>query len=415
MSLGAALIDPRVHDGPAMRRAGPELLSLALMDARSRTLGWLAAFEGLSFREPFTDFDPPLWWVGHAAWFQEYWIARHVQRSRGEAADPAGLRLPPVEPGVDAWFDPQAASRAERWRREMPDAQALRRYLALTLEGTLELLDKLGTGPDGASDDAALHVYRLALQHEDRIGETLAVLAQALDLAPERLQGAQAAGWLAELPVRARRDSIGLPGQRMTLGAAHGGFVPETERWAHAVQVPEFEIDAQPVGWAEYAEFIDDGGYDDRRWWSCDGWDWLEATTRRAPRYVEQVAGGVLARRQGRMQRVPGAQPVLHVSAHEAEAWCRWAGRRLPTEPEWELAATTAVRRGFVWGELLEWTAGSARAWPGAPASLAIAPGQRVLRGATLQASPRLRHPCARRFVPPTADELFCGFRSCSI
>lgn len=413
MSIGTRFIDPAVHDAQAMRQAGADLLSLALMDARSRTLGWLAAFEGLQFREPFADFDPPLWWVGHAAWYQEYWIARHVQRQRGEAADPAGLRLPSVEPGADAWFDPQALRRAERWGRALPDADALRRYLGLTLDGTLELLDKLPAGP---ADDAALHVYRQALHHEDRVGEALAVLAQALDLSPDRLGGAQAAGWLAELPSRARRDSIGLPGQRMQLGSPAGGFVPEAERWVHEVAVPEFEIDAQPVSWAAYAEFIDDGGYDDRQWWGRDGWDWLEATTRRAPRYVEQVTGGVLARRQGRMQRVPGGQPVLHVTQHEAEAWCRWAGRRLPTEPEWELAAVTAVRRGFVWGEVLEWTAGSARTWPGAPMAVpAAADGQRVLRGATLQASARLRHARARRFVPAAADELFCGFRSCAV
>lgn len=415
MSTGTAFIDPAVHDAQAMRQAGPDRLSLALMDARSRTAGWLAAFEGLDFREAFDGFDPPLWWVGHAAWFQEYWVARHVQRGRGNAADPAGLRLPSIEPGADAWFDPQALSRAERWQRPLPDADALRRYLAATLDATLDLLDKAGQGAAGGpASDAALHVYRLALQHEDAVGETLAVLAQALDLSPERLSGPQAAGWLPELPSRGRRDAIGLPSQRFQLGSPQGGFVPETEHWAHEVQVPEFEIDAQPVSWSAYAEFIDDGGYDERRWWSRDGWDWLELTTRRAPRYVEQVTGGVLARRQGRMQRVPGGQPVLHVTAHEAEAWCRWAGRRLPAEAEWELAATTAAARGFVWGEVLEWVAGSARAWPGAPGSV---PGQglRVLRGATLQASARLRHPRARRFVPATADDLFCSFRSCSV
>lgn len=411
MTHGAVLIDPAVHDAQAMRHAGADLLSLALMDARSRTLGWLAAFEGLALRASFDDFDPPLWWVGHAGWFQEYWIARHVQRGRGIAADPAGLRLPSVEPGADAWFDPQALSRAERWQRALPDAPALRRYLGATLEATLELLDKLGPG---AADDAALHVFRMALLHEDAVGRTLAVLAQALDLTPERLQGPQAAGWLPELPARARRDTIGMPSQCLQLGSPRGGHVPDNEAWAHEVQVPEFEIDAQPVSWAAFAEFIDDGGYDERQWWSRDGWDWLEATTRRAPRYVEQVTGGVLARRLGRLQRVPGAQPVLHVSVHEAEAWCRWAGRRLPTEPEWELAATTAVRRGFVWGEVQEWTAGSARAWPGAAAGLQTA-GLRVLRGATLQASARLRHARARCFVPATADEQFCGFRSCAV
>ncbi|MDT7835760.1 SUMF1/EgtB/PvdO family nonheme iron enzyme [Aquabacterium sp. OR-4] len=412
MSTGTSLINPAVHDAQAMRQAGADLLSLALMDARSRTLGWLAAFEDLSFRVPFDDFDPPLWWVGHAAWYQEYWIARHVQRGRGAAADPAGLRLASTEPCADAWFDPQSLTRAERWQDALPGAEALRRYLGSTLEATLELLDKLGPGP---VDDAALHVFRMALLHEDAVGETLAVLAQALDLGPDRLNGPQQAGWLPELPARTRRDAIGMPGQRMQLGSARGGYVPDNECWAHELSVPEFEIDAQPVGWAAYAEFIDDGGYDQRRWWGHEGWEWLEATTRRAPRYVEQVTGGVLARRQGRMQRVPGAQPVLHVSAHEAEAWCRWAGRRLPTEPEWELAAARATQRGFVWGEVLEWTAGSARAWPGAPAALQVLPGQRVLRGATLLASPRLRHARARRFVPAAADELFCGFRSCAL
>jgi len=415
MNLGAGLIDSQVHDAQVMRLAGADLLSLALMDARNRTLGWLAAFDGLDFQgAAFDGFDPPWWLAGQAAWFQEYWIARHVQRGRGEAADATGLRLASIEPQADAWFDPQAGSRAQRWQQPAPDLASLQAYLAATLDTTLELLDKADTS------DEALYGFRLALHHEDRLGEALAVLVQALDLAPERCQALVERGLWPVLPGRGRRDPIGLPGQTWRLGSPPGGFVPDAEKWAHAVVVPDFEIDAQPVSWAQFAEFVEDGGYDDRRWWADAGWDLLEASGRRAPRYVEQVSGGVLARRQGRLQRLPLAQAVLHVSAFEAEAWCRWAGRRLPSDAEWGLAAAAAGARGFVWGETLEWVAGSARPYPGAqdgPAALDAlsAGGLRVLRGASAWGSPRLRHPRARRYAAPASDELFVGFRSCAV
>lgn len=412
MSSSNSLIDPRVHDARLMRSAGADLLPLALMDARNRTLGWLTAFDDLAFETAFEDFDPPAWLAGQAAWYQEYWIARHVQRQRGPAADPAGLRLASVEPRADGWFDPQARARPQRWLQPGPSPVALRQYLADTLELTLDLLDKAGDGDD------ALHVFRQALWHEDRIGEALAELVQVLDLGPDRCQPLIESGLWPSLPSRGRRDPLWLPGQRGMLGSPPGGFVPEVEQGAHAVTVEAFEIDAQPVNWSQFAEFVDDGGYDDRRWWTEAGWDLLEASARRAPRYVEQLGAGVLARRQGRLQRLPGAQAALHVNAHEAEAWCRWAGRRLPSEAEWALAATSAGARGFAWGEVAEWVAGSARAYPGAPAGAqpaATQPPMRVLRGASVWGSARLRHPEARRYVAPTRDEGFVGFRSCAV
>jgi formylglycine-generating enzyme required for sulfatase activity len=409
MTMASGLIDVQVHDALAMRRAPASLLQLALMDARNRTLGWLSAFDGLQLHGSFDGFDPPWWLAGQAGWYQEYWVARHVQRGRGEAADPGGLRLASVHSQADAWFDPAASQRARRWQQAGPPVDVLRQYLADTLDTTLELLDKAGDG------DADLHVYRQALHHEDRLGEALAVLVQALDLAPERQQALVERGLWPALPSRARRDALVLGGQRLQLGSPPGGFVPLAERWAHEVSVPEFEIDAQPVCWSQFAEFVDDGGYDDRRWWSDAGWDQLEASARRAPRYVEQVSGGVLARRGGRLQRLPGAQVVLHVSAHEAEAWCRWAGRRLPSEAEWVLAASVAGARGFAWGEVAEWVAGSARPYPGGPA-WPLEPGaNRVQRGASAWGSARLRHPCARQAVAAGRDEGFVGFRSCAI
>jgi hypothetical protein len=412
MSVVTSLIDPRVHDAQLMRGAGVDLLQLALMDARNRTLGWLTAFDELALATAFDDFDPPAWLAGQAAWHQEYWIARHLQRQRGAAADPAGLRLASVEPRADSWFDPQGGTRAQRWLQPGPTVTELRQYLGDTLDLTLALLDKAG------DDDHALHVFRQALWFEDRIGEALAVLVQVLDLGPERCQPLTESGLWPGLPSRGRRDALWLPGQRGVLGTPAGGFVPEVEQGAHEVMVDAFEIDAQPVNWSQFAEFVDDGGYDDRRWWSPAGWDLVEAMSRRAPRYVEQLGSGVLARRQGRLQRVPGAQAVLHVNAYEAEAWCCWAGRRLPSEAEWALAATSAGARGFAWGEVAEWVAGSARSFPGAPAGAQPAvtqPPLRVVRGASAWGSPRLRHPGARQYLAPSRDDGFIGFRSCQI
>lgn len=400
-----------VHDPLRMRSAGRDLLSLALIDARNHLLRWLAAFEphaqALRGLPPQADADPPMWLVGRAAWFQEYWIGRNTQRQRGERADATAPRLPSLLEQADARFDPRLSERAARWRAVLPDAAALRSYLADSLDTTLDLLSST------PETDEALFVFRLALQHEDRLCEALAVCAQTLQLdLPEAPAAAR--------PARVECEPVYFGAQRVALGSVPGGFVPFNERWAGEEAVPEFEIDAQAVSWTRFAEFALDGGYDRAELWSEPGWRWVQAQERRAPRHVEQMRESVLVQRGGRMQRVPGAQPVVHVSQHEAQAWCRWAGRRLPTEVEWELAALGGASRGFVWGDVFEWVAGTARPYPGAPSRLPSgtfpAPGsQGVLRGASWMTRSRQRHPRARRFALPQRDEFFAGFRSCAL
>ncbi|MFO1325773.1 MAG: SUMF1/EgtB/PvdO family nonheme iron enzyme [Rubrivivax sp.] len=397
MTLRAAALDDPVR----MRHADRELLSLALMDARNLTLRWLDVYEARGL----LDAGPGravAWLAGHAAWYQEWWIGRHPQRSRGEHADPAAPRLPSVQPRADDWFGrPDGGA---------PDATELRPYLADTLDTTLELL--AGT----ADSDDTLHVYRAALLHEDRIGQALGERALMLQLTlqpdpPPPLPAPTA---------RADREALYLPEAEVRLGSERGGFVPDNERWAHPVAVPAFEIDAQPVSWERFVEFADDGGYDQPGFWSDAGRRWLEASGRRAPRDVEQLRGGLLLQRMGQMQRAAPGQAAVHVTRHEAEAWCRWAGRRLPTEPEWELAAGGARHRGFVLGDVFEWVAGSARPWPGhapTPGGLDAMPepGTRgVLRGASRLTPPRWRHPKARRFAAFDDDTPPAGFRSCA-
>jgi gamma-glutamyl hercynylcysteine S-oxide synthase len=341
-----------------------------------------------------------------AGWYAEYWVSRHLQRQRGEACDADGPRLAGIEPAVDEWLSPGSA----------PPVEAVRSYLAETLEVNLDLLNSC------AETDAALYFFRMSLLHEDRVCETL----------QQRLG-------MGAPPARGQRGPIALPGQVWRLGSEKGteanapGLVPGPERWAHDVQVPEFEIDAQAVNWSQFVEFADDGGYDRAELWSPEGWAWAQAEGRRAPRHVEQLRGGVLVQRRSTvalgekatapelaLTRAAAGQAAMHISRHEAQAWCTWAGRRLPTGPEWELAAHKASSRGFVWGDVLEWVAGSAQPYPQAgptpPASVdTLANGDGTLRGASVATLKRWHHPKARRFAPPAHDRWFVGFRSCAL
>lgn len=420
--MTSALRGGWVLDDPVLaRRADPEVLSLALMDARNRTLRWLSVFEHSDAWAPGPGAPHPAapWrWLGRAGWFQEYWVARHVQRHRGEAADPDAPRLPSVDPMADRWFGPEALASPgsvtghTQSGPATPDPSEVRRYLADTFETTLDLLAST------PQDDTALHVFRLALMHEDRLGERLAEAAQwlAVPLAdPDPGVGGP--------PARASREPIHVSAGPITLGAgSRDGLVPPNERWAHTVQVPAFEIDAQSVCWRQYAEFVEDGGYDRPQWWTVSGWQWVQAQGRRAPRGIEQARGAVIGERRGRMHRLPATQAAVHLTLHEAEAWCRWAGRRLPTEAEWTRARDSAMHRGWVWGDVWEWMLDRPRAYAegqGARvAGFSSTPPPRgwgLLRGASAWTVPRAAHPGTRREAAPHRDDLFCGFRSCAM
>lgn len=402
-----------------MRRAGREPLSLALMDVRNRVLQLLAVFESAreaGLRIPCgEDLELPLWIAGHVGWFAEYWIGRNPQRALGSHCPADAARLASIEPAADECFNPLLVPHDARWEIELPPAESVRAFLLESLESTLELLEKT---PD---EDEPLHFFRAALFYEDLRHEQLLVLAQTLGL-PLPL----------EVPAGVRScDPVLIPAGVWMLGASLGGFVFGIEKWAHEVQVPEFEIDAQPVSWSQYIEFVDESGYDRQELWAPDGWRWLQRQAalegRRGPRHVEQIGSAGGAVRQslfGKPARMAGSQAVMHVSWWEADAYARWAGRRLPTEVEWEMAAHVAQRRGFRWGEVREWTAGTLRPWPGfvedawtIGTDFEAAPHfgrARVQRGASFATPARLVDAKLRRFALPHRDDAFVGFRTCA-
>lgn len=403
-----------------MRHAGRELLSLAMMDARNHTLHLLAHFEDAMARgrlevPPRPESELPLWLAGHIGWLAEYWIGRNPQRTLGPSCPADGLRLASIEPTADRCFNPALAPHATRWDIELPDAEAIRAYLLETLESTLELLDK------SPEDDEGLYFFRVALFHEDLRCEQLVTLAQTLGV-PLALA----------LPAGAQpREAVLVPAGRWLLGSSPGGFVFDAEKWAHEVAVPEFEIDAQPVCWGQFVEFVDDGGYDRPEFWLAQGWQWLQreagAEGRRGPRHVEQIgsaSGAVMQTLFGKASRMAASQSAMHVSWWEADAWARWAGRRLPTEVEWEMAAHVAARRGMRWGDVREWTASTLRPWAGfspdawtrhTDLETQARFGQaRVQRGASFAARSRMKHPKFRGFADPGRDDAFVGFRTCA-
>lgn len=412
---------PALHgiDHPHMRRAGPELLSLALMDARNQSLQLLARWEDAMAHGLQVPMQPqlelPQWIVGHVAWFSEYWIGRNPRRGLGQRCPADAPRLGSIEPMADRWYHPVLSPHDARWDMPLPALGEVRAYLMETLERTLEQLEH-------AVDDDGLFFFRAALLHEDLRGEQLVRQAQALGLALP----------LAAPPAMVRREAIGLPACRWPLGSERGGFVFDVEQWAHEVDVPEFEIDAQPVDWGQFVEFVDDGGYDREELWHPQGWQWLERLAqeegRRGPRYVDQIgvaSGAVMQTLFGRATRMAPQQPVMHVSWWEADAWARWSGRRLPTEVEWEVAAHRAAGRGFRWGDVQEWTAGTLRPWPGFEPHAwtrhtefeaePLFGHARVLRGASFATRARLKSPKARGFALPERDDGFTGFRTCAI
>jgi iron(II)-dependent oxidoreductase len=379
----------------ALRTGGKAPVREALLEIRARTLqladAYAVALGPAGLALPYAEqLNPPLWEWGHVAWFQELWITRNRQRSQGVHCDPLHRHAPSRLPHADSWYDSSRVGHRSRWSLPLPDAAGTRDYLAATLERTLESLDALP--PDASAGE--LYFFRLVALHEAMHAEAAAYMGRSLGIP---IPGTQI------VRQEKRQARLAVPAQSFRLGGGDEGFAFDNELPGHDVAIGALEIDAEAVSWRRFLGFAEAGGYQERRWWSDEGWEWLR----------QQGAGG-----RGDALAADLDSPAVHLSAHEAEAWCRWAGRRLPTEAEWECAALNAP--GFSWGRVWEWTASDFHPYPGFtphPYRDYSAPwfgGRRVLRGACEATSPWLAHPRYRNFFEPHRSDVFAGFRSCA-
>jgi iron(II)-dependent oxidoreductase len=408
-------------DDPTLaRRPDRDRLSAALVDSRAATLRTFAAYERAlrtaGLQVPYSaQVNPPLWELGHVGWFQEYWIGRNPDRVRGIDADPEAPRGESCLANADGLYDSSRIEHATRWRLPLPDVAETRAYLARTLEQTLRTL----TRPEGKSE-GLLYFAWLTLMHEDMHREAALYMANALDIpvkaAPAIESEAAEPDDPVELTFEAADFQVG--------SAASGEFAFDNELMSHRIEVERFRIDRAPVDNRAFAAFVADGGYEQQRHWSAEGWDWRQRSGARWPRFWRPAGSLWQQRCFGQWIALDEPAPVVNLTWHEAQAWCRWAARRLPTEFEWEVAALTApappatgpIRFGQVW----EWTASTFEPYPGfAPHpyrdySLPWFGSRQVLRGGSFAAHPRLRHPRYRNFFTPERNDIFAGFRSCA-
>jgi iron(II)-dependent oxidoreductase len=357
-------------------------------DSRRRTLEMYADRSEGELAVPYLRIiNPPLWEMAHVAWFLEHWVLHE------RAGDPA--------------WNSAIVAHADRWQSRQSRADTIA-YLERTRDRTLEALAR------GLTDELR-YFTMLSVFHEDMHDEAFLYTRQTLGWPEPRLTASVTA-----MPAASREPGdLAIAGGTYRIGAEREPaplFVFDNEKWAHDVELADFRIARAPVSQRELAAFVDDSGYTRRELWSDAGWIWRGEHAIEAPLYWRRGDGGWERRVFDRHEPIDD-RPAIHVSVHEAEAFCAWAGRRLPSEAEWEVANRAGLpRTRQVW----EWTATMFGPYPGFvrdPYKEYSEPwfgDHRVMRGGCFATQSRLLRPTWRNFYMPDRRDVWAGFRTCA-
>ncbi len=452
-----------------------------LRDARARTLELVADLSDEQMIGPYLKtVNPPLWEIGHVAWFQEFWVLRHLRKHR------------PILEGGDALYNSTDVMHDTRWSLRLPSREKTLEYMDEVLTRVIDGLDSRSPGRE------ELYFHLLVSFHEDMHGEAITYTRQTLGYPPPLLKGTEVPGRSPLMESGPLPGDVEIAGESFILGATPDlVFVFDNEKWAHPVKVQPFRIARASVTNSEFLAFVEDGGYLRREFWSDEGWSWLQSGgTPQLERSFSSFwskqpsAASDIVRRTGKIahpvywQRQSGDRwlqrqfnscvplkehlPVIHVNWHEAQAYCNWAGRILPTEAEWEMAASAertadgrrvaVSKRLFPWGDeeptpdranldsramglvevgalsagdsafgcrqmignVWEWTASDFQPYPGFvadPYKEYSAPWfatHKVLRGGCWATRSRLIRNTWRNFYTPDRSDVWAGFRTCA-
>lgn len=380
-----------------MRHADKNSLLQANQILRNRVLDSLEHIDDSRVQVPQLEIlNPPLWELGHIGWFQEHWCLRG-----------GDLNQPSLMSGADDLFNSTEVIHRRRWSLPLPNMQLTRAYVSNVFEMANEKLDK------ASGSDEALYFHRLSHFHE----------AMHLDafLYSWQTVGYPRPAMLAPMPnLSSNHFELPIDATTVNLGSKpEDGFCFDNEKWSTPVQVAAFSIDAEPVTNEQFAQFVSDGGYKNSAYWDVATFAQLEKDTRRMPRYWSKQGDTYLRRHFDKTEPLVGSHPMLNLSAFEAQAYCRWAGRQLPTEAQWVAATENPC---FRWRSIAwEWTASAFEPLPGFSAD----PYQeysepwfhthRVVRGGSFATHPTLVQPNFRNFYLPDRADPFFGFRTCAI
>lgn len=435
-----------------------------LQEARARLLDLVADLDDEQMIGPRLAIVNPLRWeIAHVAFFQELWLLRHL---RGYEAIRPAEHLDP-----DKLYDSARVHHDTRWDLPLPSKRDTIAYTRRILDCLIDEMNKSAARDASGFDDA--YFLKLSLLHEDMHNEAITYTRQTLGVCRPAFRRNVSA---SSIPAKAGTTNAKLgdayvPGGRFRLGSDDdAGFVFDNEQWAHEVIVKPFSISRAVVTQAEFAEFVNDGGYRRRELWNDEGCAWRESADAEHPVYWRSAGKDKWERRVfDEWLPLEPDLPVIHVNWHEAEAFCRWARRRLPTEAEWEMAAScepavdgrsgATRKRKYPWGDepptperanldwramkcipalalpasdsafgcrqmignVWEWTATDFGPYPGfepGPYKEYSAPwfgDHKVLRGGCWATRSRLIRNCYRNFYKPDRRDVWAGFRTCAL